>query len=205
MTDKLEFYDAKSKKKFFSSNWRFEIVSSRDEKIKYFAVAEVPGGDSDAWRPVKTSFAQDYLRSNPELAGTHIYTLLLGFSSSSVVDLIERVESGFSYRTFDNLTHVLSSSALELSDWLRIPSRTLNRRKSTGELSSEESERVLRMTRVVQASFDLFEGDRDAANDWLRRPNRGLGGESPLNMSRTEIGGEEVLNLIGRLERGISS
>jgi uncharacterized protein (DUF2384 family) len=38
---------------------------------------------------------------------------------------------------------------------------------------------------------------------WLRSPNRALGGESPLALSKTEVGAREVENLIGRLEHGV--
>ena len=49
----------------------------------------------------------------------------------------------------------------------------------------------------------LFEGDIAAARKWLQMPQRGLGGETPLDFASTEVGAREVENLIGRLEHGV--
>ena len=54
-----------------------------------------------------------------------------------------------------------------------------------------------------RAEADLFEGDQGAARRWLRKPQRALGDNTPLAMSRTEVGAAEVENLIGRLEYGV--
>jgi putative toxin-antitoxin system antitoxin component (TIGR02293 family) len=96
-------------------------------------------------------------------------------------------------------------SASELGEVLQISPRTLIRRKKSGHLIREESERVLRFTRIISAALSLFDGDQEGANAWMRRENRALGGKTPLGMASTEIGGEEVLNLIGRLEHGVFS
>jgi putative toxin-antitoxin system antitoxin component (TIGR02293 family) len=49
----------------------------------------------------------------------------------------------------------------------------------------------------------LFEGDRDAAADWLTRPQPALGGAVPLELAKTGLGTREVEALIGRLEHGV--
>ncbi|HEX6987121.1 MAG TPA: antitoxin Xre/MbcA/ParS toxin-binding domain-containing protein, partial [Planctomycetaceae bacterium] len=86
---------------------------------------------------------------------------------------------------------------------LRVPERTLARRKAEGVFKPDESERLLRLSRVYEAALDLFEGDRDAAKRWLESPARALGGQTPLEAAETEIGAREVDHLIGRLEHGV--
>jgi putative toxin-antitoxin system antitoxin component (TIGR02293 family) len=51
----------------------------------------------------------------------------------------------------------------------------------------------------------LFEGDRDAAVEWLTTPQTALGDRVPLDLARTEIGAREVERLVGRLDHGVFS
>ena len=133
------------------------------------------------------------------------YAARIGVRVSDTQDLIHRVEQGFSYQAFERLRILLGLSAAELTALLQIPKRTLTRRRQTGKFAPDESERLLRLSRVLDAAIELFEGKHPAAVEWLQSPNRALGGEVPIKMARTEIGALEVENLIGRLEYGVSS
>ncbi|MEX5670013.1 antitoxin Xre/MbcA/ParS toxin-binding domain-containing protein, partial [Pseudomonas neuropathica] len=42
-----------------------------------------------------------------------------------------------------------------------------------------------------------------AVNEWLTSPVRGLGSKRPLEMLGTRVEANAVLDLIGRLERGV--
>ena len=70
-------------------------------------------------------------------------------------------------------------------------------------MTQHESERLLRLALVFEKAVELFEGNADAARDWLKAPNKALAGESPLTIVETEIGAREVEDLIGRLEHGV--
>ena len=133
------------------------------------------------------------------------YAASIGVRVSDTRDLIERVEKGFPYRAFENLLARLDVSPTELIELLQIPQRTLTRRRKAGRFAADESERLLRLSRVLDTAVELFEGDRKGSVVWLRSPNRALNGETPLVMSKTEIGAREVENLIGRLEHGVFS
>jgi putative toxin-antitoxin system antitoxin component (TIGR02293 family) len=86
-----------------------------------------------------------------------------------------------------------------------IPERTLARRKASGKLTTDESERLLRIAGIFEDAVNLFEGDVPAAMTWLTTPRKALGGRPPLSYARTEPGAREVEDLIGRLEHGIFS
>ena len=58
---------------------------------------------------------------------------------------------------------------------------------------------------MIGLAVDLFEGETEAAGRWLNAPQRGLGGEVPLELAKTDIGARMVENLIGRLEEGAST
>jgi putative toxin-antitoxin system antitoxin component (TIGR02293 family) len=88
---------------------------------------------------------------------------------------------------------------------VQLPPRTLARRKARNKLSGPESERLVRLSFVFDKAVELFEGDPEAARQWLRSPAPALGGLTPLAAVETELGAQEVESLIGRLEHGVFS
>ncbi len=133
------------------------------------------------------------------------YASQLGVNANNTLELIGEIDDGFSFQAFEELQEQLELSISELAELLQIPRRTLSRRKREGRLPSDESERLLRFSRVLHISLELFEGERTHTLRWLRASNQALGGETPLDMTRTEIGAHEVEKLIGRLEHGVFS
>ncbi len=113
------------------------------------------------------------------------------------------VADGLPYATVTNLQTALGLTLAELADLVMIQLRTLTRRRDTGRLEADESDRVLRAARIFGRARGLFAGDEDKARAWLRTGNRALGGETPLAFARTEVGAREVEAVIGRLEHGV--
>ncbi len=122
----------------------------------------------------------------------------------SSLDWVTVIRRGLPAAVLESLTGNLGLPQAELGAVLGIPERTLARRKKEGTLSPEESAKLVRLARVVRRAAEVFE-TRDAALDWLRRPNRALGGEPPLRFLDTEIGAESVTDLLGRIEHGVFS
>ncbi|MCD4699503.1 MAG: DUF2384 domain-containing protein [Phycisphaerae bacterium] len=133
------------------------------------------------------------------------YALRIGVRAGDTLALIKKIQAGFSYQAFEALQCELDVSSRELAEVVQIPPRTLTRRKASGRLQPDESERVLRVSRLYDRAFGLFEGDTEAARRWLSTHRKALGGCTPLEFMRSEIGAREVENLIGRLEHGIYS
>lgn len=117
--------------------------------------------------------------------------------------MIDEILAGFSFKTLEIFSSESNLPVAEIATLIELPQRTLARRKVVGRLSSEESERLLRLSRIFEKAVALFEGNVDAAVAWLRRPKRALGDKSPLTYSRTEVGARQVEDLIGALEHGI--
>jgi putative toxin-antitoxin system antitoxin component (TIGR02293 family) len=129
----------------------------------------------------------------------------LGFQVSHPIDLIPKIEKGFAFATLTNFVAATGLSIPCAAAILRIPERTLARRKKENRLSTDESERLLRMANLFEESLSLFEGDREAAVHWLSTPKKVLRNQSPFHFARTEVGAREVENLIGRIEHGVFS
>jgi len=87
----------------------------------------------------------------------------------------------------------------------RLSEGSLSRRKRSGTLSQDESERMLRLSRIFELARALFEGDPEEARRWLETPIPALGNQRPLDLVQTEPGAREVEDLIGRIEHGVVS
>ncbi len=130
---------------------------------------------------------------------------LLGMEEIGTGELVHRVSEGFPYWVVENLGENVGLSAGEMAGLVQINPRTLSRRKREGRLHADESDRVLRLSRVYGMALGLFGGDLEKAKHWLSTPKVALGGESPLNYSRVDVGAQEVVDLIGRVEHGVLS
>src|SRR5271163_3491195 len=95
---------------------------------------------------------------------------------------------------------VLNSGRLTLAelDQVVLPRRTLAHRKKLGTLTPEQSDRLIRVARVLAAAEATF-GSQQKAGSWLRRPTTALQGERPLHLLDTDEGTREVENLLGRI------
>lgn len=133
----------------------------------------------------------------------HDYATLLGIRKVDALHLDQQVRQGLSYAAFARFQRNTALPTQTLAHIVDIPERTLARRKDAGRLASDESDRLMRLTRVFARAIELFEGDADAARKWLMTPRPALGGHAPLEFARTDIGATEVENLIGRLEHGL--
>jgi len=139
------------------------------------------------------------------LGQAHRYaSVLLGLRKTDPLSLAAAVRSGFTYGVLDRFSRETELPLSALGALIHIPGRTLVRRKTEGRLQPEESDRLLRASRMFGLAIDLFEGDRVAALQWLSTAHRALGDETPMDLIQTDVGAREVENLIGRLEHGVT-
>lgn len=104
------------------------------------------------------------------------------------------------------LTHIkkaLDLTDAELARVVRIPKRTLTRRKKDGGRRPDESERALRLLRLVRHAEAVF-GTTEDARTWMHIPNMALGDEPPLQFADTEPGARRVDQLLGQIEHGVA-
>jgi len=125
-----------------------------------------------------------------------------GRAEPSARDVRDRIRQGLPYRSLDLVRERLHLSLPEAAAVLRVPIRTLARRRIEKKLASDESDRLYRLARIAAHAARLL-GTDDQAAAWLRRPNRSLGGESPLEVLDTDSGAREVEDALGRLEHGL--
>jgi putative toxin-antitoxin system antitoxin component (TIGR02293 family) len=84
-----------------------------------------------------------------------------------------------------------------------IPSRTLQHRRSRREkLTLEESDRVLRIVRVLSFAEAVY-GNRERALAWLRKPHARLEERAPLSLIKTDTGSRIVEELLIQVDEGM--
>jgi len=119
-------------------------------------------------------------------------------------ELIRQIQKGLRFSELETLQNSLHMPFEQLAAKLAISRSTLQRRKAAGRLSPNESDKVIRYSRLVRQAADLF-GDIEKARAWLKHPQYGLGGAVPLDYAGTEAGAREVENLLGRIKYGVYS
>jgi len=120
----------------------------------------------------------------------------------TALDWIEVIRNGIPAAAVESLLEAMQVSQTELARALGIPERTLARRKREGVLNSEESAKLLRLARVVGRANEVFENAQSALH-WLKSPNSALSGATPLSLLDTDLGAENVLDTLGRIEHGV--
>ena len=118
-------------------------------------------------------------------------------------DLMKLVEQRLPSRAIDALRHSGLSDEEVYS--LVLPRRTLSHRRARHEaLSRDESDRVVRIARVVALCEEVF-GERERGWRWLRDPKRQFQGRSPLDLLATEAGARLVEELLYRIDEGMAA
>ena len=126
---------------------------------------------------------------------------MIGLAPRSDFDLARITEEGIS-------TEVLSAlkerglTFSEISEIIISP-RTLKHRKARREpLSHEETDRVVRVARILSLAEDVFASPEKALM-WLRMPDERLENRNPLKMLTTESGGRLIENMLWQIDEGI--
>ena len=119
-------------------------------------------------------------------------------------DLIRQIQKGLRFSELETLQNSIDMPFEQLAAKLSISRSTLQRRKAAGRLSPDESDKVMRLSRLLEHATNVF-GDIEKARTWLKFPQRGLGGAVPLDYAETEVGAREVDNLLGRIDYDVYS
>jgi len=125
------------------------------------------------------------------------------FPSMGTAELIRTVEEGLHLDSLETLRE-WGLTFTEVGE-LVIPPRTLKHRKAKGErLTTEETERFLRVVRVLQLADHVF-GDRRKALGWLRTRDEQMDNRVTMDLLGTEAGARRVEGQIWGIAEGFVS
>ncbi len=129
----------------------------------------------------------------------------INFKTKNLNDMIKKIKEGLPAETVVTLSTSLDLPLKAIAQIADIAESTLaRRRKKNTKLKADESDRIVRIARLRDRTVDVFEDDQ-RANRWLKTSLRALGDHSPLEYAESELGAQEVMNLLGRIEHGVFS
>jgi len=159
-----------------------------------FSTPDPEGDVPDDWRSVTYRW----------MGGDDVLEPQFGHRIASELDWTDAVEVGLPTEALEAATRNSGLSWSEIEE-LVIPRRTFSHRKEKEQtLTPEESDRLVRLLRVMAKARETFQ-NVEKAEHWLRTSNRALGGRTPLETLQTEIGARLVENVLGRIAHGVYS
>jgi putative toxin-antitoxin system antitoxin component (TIGR02293 family) len=117
-------------------------------------------------------------------------------------DPVAAVRAGLPYAALDRVRQYLDVSDDRLAPILGVSSRTLRRRRGTGTLTTDESDRLVLLAEIIARAQRVLDHS-ETAREWLCTPHSLLGGESPLDPMDTVTGMQEVETMLHPIEHGM--
>jgi putative toxin-antitoxin system antitoxin component (TIGR02293 family) len=150
----------------------------------------------------RTNHAEEVLRS---LDRHHSGASMLDTSETGApvgaLALATAIRSGLRPTIWSKLRE-LGFSISELAAVVGVSEKTIWRKQSSREaLDIVEGDRTMRLANITLEAAQAF-GDLEKAMRWLRKPNRVLGLEKPLDLIATEPGVALVRRALGTIEYG---
>lgn len=128
-------------------------------------------------------------------------TNVAAVAALSPLEQIETIRRGVATQLFDQLATALGVGRSALARTLNINEQTLRKRKSR-VLSPTEAEKSLRVARVFAMATEVL-GSEDKGRRWLSSHIPALGGKRPLDLLDTDLGAQQVTNLLGGIKWGM--
>jgi len=116
--------------------------------------------------------------------------------------LIEEIRSGLPVSALEDLVKLLDLTREETGQLLGLSVRTLSRLHARRTLDPVASDRLARVSQLVDHATDTL-GGADMAAGWFRDPNPGLGGVHPIELLDTDVGVEMVDAVLRSIDYGI--
>jgi putative toxin-antitoxin system antitoxin component (TIGR02293 family) len=117
-------------------------------------------------------------------------------SLSSLIKRSDEVAIGLPFAEFESTMNLVAPGGTEFMIPI-IPKATLARRRKRQRLSTEESDRLIRLQKVWDFAIFVWD-DVEHAQAFLSRPHPMLGGQVPREMAViSDPGADAVINLIG--------
>lgn len=115
---------------------------------------------------------------------------------------VEVIRAGLPARAFVGVAIALSLTVDELAAKLGVSPRTIrDQRKKLARLSSENTEKLVRIARIQHQARKIFSTD-EAVSDWLMSPAPALEGAKPIDLLDTGLGAREIEAVLNGIAYG---
>lgn len=128
---------------------------------------------------------------------------ILGVEIENDSSLEKIVDRGLPYQTLEMLIgQIFPSDRSKYYDV--IPASNWHRRKKTGYLNTEESQKIERIARIFAYAIEIW-GKEAKARYFMQKPHPMLEDRSPFQASLTELGAKRVEDILNRIRFGIAA
>jgi len=117
---------------------------------------------------------------------------------------INMVKQGISKKALELFKQKTGLDYDQLAAIFSVARATLINKKGNAKFNQTLSEKILGLADIYSYGYEVFE-DQNRFNEWIFRPNKSLGGQSPYDLLDNQYGREEVKNIIGRIDFGVYS
>ena len=124
-------------------------------------------------------------------------------SPESLAQAVRDIRSGYSTGRIDTIKKVLNLDSETVARISGINIRTIARRRKEGSLRPDESDRVYRISRVLDLAQSVFGEKPEPLQNWFKTPKPALNGETPVNLLDTDPGLHQVRRLLNQIAYGI--
>lgn len=114
----------------------------------------------------------------------------------------EIVKGGVTKDQLATLKETLELEYTTLGKMLAVTDRTLYLKKNKEVFSLSVSDKIMSIIDVYGYAFDIFR-DKKKLLSWMKRKNKALGDLTPIEAMGTQVGMQEVLSELRRLEIGV--
>ncbi len=118
--------------------------------------------------------------------------------------LIATARQGISKSGLVSLAHQAGLSVKELSEYLSITERTIQRLGGALRFKPDVSERILMIAQLYANGFELFE-DEDKFRTWMSTSSIALGGITPISLMDTAFGINILNNELLKIAHGVTA
>lgn len=124
-------------------------------------------------------------------------------SATSCEAIIGQIRKGFNWKAVARFQEAYGLKSEKVAQLVGISDRTFTRhRKQEEPLDAVASDRLYRVSRVIEFATEVFE-DKGRAMQWLWRPQPALGDQVPLELLDTEPGSQAVQTLLTQIEYSV--
>jgi putative toxin-antitoxin system antitoxin component (TIGR02293 family) len=130
--------------------------------------------------------------------------LFMAKEPSTNIDFLVAGNLGIKKDVMQHLALALDIPMKDMAVLLSLSYKTISRMRKADRLGSLESSLAIEMARVMAKGLTIFE-DIDVLRSWLKKRNRALAGQRPIDLFHTPTGINNVHSILVRIEEGVYS
>lgn len=124
------------------------------------------------------------------------------YHSLSNFQKINQIKAGISKSALEEIKRKAGLDYDTIASILSVAKATIHNKKGESKFDQKVSEKIILLGDIYSYGYTVFE-DTARFNTWMKTPNRAFGEKTPLELTDTLYGIQEVKNAIGRIEYGV--